>query len=502
MPMHPAQSLLYASGLILFWLMPLIAWTLLKGQRDTAARCWFLGTASYAIVAVLFVAQGPTGHWLQTGALSAFSTLMVLLLMESMRIELHPGPVRWMLVVVVVSVDAVVMTVVQGEFGPIVARVVQLSVISVLDLWLVVLLLRVIRLHRSRALFYVVCVALCVIATNLARVYRYWAYDEPGGLGDFTVTTNLAFLANYLSVVFYSFGYWGFVIEKSRNALLRAVEEAGLARTGESRALDRERQSLDLLRERDELIARLGAMQRIVHFGALSASIAHEINQPLASTRLCAQEALANLRGGGPPARTDEMLRRTVRENERAAGIVQTLRDLFKGRHAATERRNLDVIVEAIVRLMQQRATEDGVTITVQARAPECVPTGAGELEHVLLNLLSNAIDALRTLPLGLDRRVELRTLVDADHLVVWIGDSGPGIPQSQRERLFDLVQSSKADGLGLGLWLSRFIVERHGGAIEYVDEDERDRVFHAVLGGACFRIRLPRIEAATRAPG
>jgi C4-dicarboxylate-specific signal transduction histidine kinase len=61
------------------------------------------------------------------------------------------------------------------------------------------------------------------------------------------------------------------------------------------------------------------------------------------------------------------MLRRTVLENERAAGIVRTLRDLFKGRHTATEPRRLDVIIEAIVRLMQQRATEAGATITVHA---------------------------------------------------------------------------------------------------------------------------------------
>jgi hypothetical protein len=153
--MHPAQFLLFTSGLSLFWLMPLIAWTLLKGQRDTAARCWFLGTASYAIVAVLFVTQGPVSHWLHTAGSAAFATLMVVLLIESMRIELRPGPVRWALIALIFAFDAVLIGVTHAQYGLVVAR-----------------------------------------------VYRYLAHGEPGGLGDFTVTTNLAFLANYFSVVF------------------------------------------------------------------------------------------------------------------------------------------------------------------------------------------------------------------------------------------------------------------------------------------------------------
>jgi hypothetical protein len=92
---NPALALLYVSGLILFWLMPLIAWLLLKGQRDTGARYWFSGTASYAVVALLFVFQGADSSLVYSGATSGFSMLMVLLLIESMQYERNGRTPRW-----------------------------------------------------------------------------------------------------------------------------------------------------------------------------------------------------------------------------------------------------------------------------------------------------------------------------------------------------------------------------------------------------------------------
>ncbi len=496
MNVHPALFLLFTSGLILFWLMPFIAWLLLKGQRNTPARYWFLGTASYGIVALLFVFQNVVADWLYLASSAGFSALMVMLLIESMRLDLSQQAVRWGWVIGVSLADAVMIGLLQIAFGIETARCVQLIFLSVVDAVLLALLVRVAHRHRSRALVSVIFMLVIVITTNLLRVYRSLVYGEASGLLHFTPVSNVAFLANYLSVVFYSFGYWGYVIERGRAALMRAVQDAGEARSSENRALDRERQSNDLIRERDELIARLGAMQRIVHFGALSASIAHELNQPLASARLCAEEGLATLRATGSNDRVDAMLEKVVLENERAAAIVRTLRDLFRGQTTAIENRTLDEIVAGIVRLLERRARDASTRVVLCAAAPERVATGAGELEHVILNLLSNALDAVRAVQPS-ERVVEVRTWVEPDALILVVQDNGPGVPAAERDRLFDLMQSSKADGLGLGLWLSRYIVEKHGGTIDCALRPlARDR-FPQPLSGAQFEVRLPRHTSA-----
>jgi C4-dicarboxylate-specific signal transduction histidine kinase len=489
--LDPAQLLLYTSGLILFWLMPLIAWLLLKGQRDSPARCWFAGTASYAIVGLLFVFQGPQPHWAALVGVSVFANLMVMLLIESMLLELQGGRTRWGRWVLSSLLIAAVIALTQVHIGLEEARSVQLVIISGLDLLLLVLLARVARAHRSRALLFVILMVVVVLVTNLLRVWAFVSLGESTSLAQFTTIAMVGFLANYLSVVFYSFGYWGFVIEKGRAALLRAIDEAGSARDGETSALHRERLTQELLRERDELISRLGAMQRIVHVGALSASIAHEINQPLASSRLSAEEALVRLRDGRPVEVIEPLIERIVGETDRAAGIVRTLRDLFRGRKTEVDHRSLDEIIQHIAHILEQRVRESDISVRLQLDCPAVLPAGAGELEHVVLNLITNAIEAVQSSPPG-GRWIAVRTALNENGAVFEVSDSGPGVPLSKQSSLFNLAQSSKSDGLGLGLWLSRYIVERYGGIIEYLDGPRAGPAAPAPVSGARFVVRIP----------
>lgn len=480
--MNPALGLLLTVGFIQFWVMPAVAWALLKGQRDTAAKFWFAGTTCYAVTASLFVFHAVLPNLLSVAIGFVLVTLMLAFLCESLRREFQTGPTPWKWIALLVVFNLVLIAIAYELGGDDVMRCVQLIIISLLDIVCAALLVHVIRLHKSGALMFVLGGVVVVALVNLLRVYKYIETGESPTLLNFSFTSNLGFVVNYLSVVLYSFGYWGFVIEKNRATLVKEVGERARAQAGETEAIDRERLTKELLHQREELISQLARMQRAAQAGALSASIAHEINQPLASLRLNVEEAIELRRTDGDTARLDVLLSRIADENQRATAIIRTLREIFRGEQSAPELRKVDEVVGAMITLLQPRAQELGVEVRTDLAAPFRVRIGAGELEHVVLNLISNALDILST-DVTETPWVAITTSVSDGQVYLSVRDSGPGVSDELRELLFDLFSGSQRGGLGLGLWLSRHIVERNGGTIVLEP---------AWTGaGACFSVRL-----------
>ncbi len=481
---NPALSLLLVVGLIQFWLMPALAWVLLKGQRDVAARFWFGGTACYAVTVSLFVVQTVlpgTAHLILSFALV---TLMLMLMSESLRRELQSGPTPWGWIAALPMINAAALVMLHHQVGADVARVVQLGIVSALDVGCCALLAAVIRQKKSRALIFVLVAFMAVIITNLYRMYTFIASGEPALLLNFTLSSNLGFITNYLSVVVYSFGYWGFVIEKSRAALRTEAKQRSRAEEGESLAIERERMTLEVVRQREELISQLVKMQRAAQAGALSASIAHEINQPLASVRLGAEEALMLQKSDPGSDRLALLLQRIAEENSRAAGIIRTLRTIFGSYQARAEARTVDQVILATVDLVKARAKDLKIDLRLQLAAATPVAAGAAELDQVVLNLISNALDSLAAAGPG-QRQVLVSSQADPKEVSIQVSDNGPGISPTMRDQLFNLFASSRSEGMGMGLWLSRHIVERHGGSITVESDTE--------VPGARFTVRLPR---------
>lgn len=466
--------------------MPAIAWSLLKGQRDTSANFWFAGTACYAGTASLFVLQTVIPSTINALLGLALVVSMLLLLVESLRRELWAGPTPWVWMVALVVGNCSAMALITWQFGLEPMRVAQLLVVTLLDLVCCALLVRVIRVRRSRALAFVLVGFLAVILTNFARILGYLRGGESTLLLSFTPTANVAFIANYLSVVLYSFGYWGFVIEKNRSKLLQEIAERERAQASELQARTRELTSQELLVEREELIAQLTRMQRAVQAGALSASITHEVNQPLTSVRLSVEEALVLHGQLEHQSRVGQLLQRIAQENRRASATIQTLRNMFLGRQSAAENRPLDEVVKAMCDQLSRRIGQQGVELLSELNAPVRVEIGAGELEHVVLNLLTNALDALKREATP-QPQIRVSTQVHNQDVLLRVADNGPGILLADRQRLFDLFSGSNPAGMGLGLWLSRYIVERRGGQLLLDDDQEStDRA------GAAFTVRLP----------
>lgn len=434
---------------------------MLKGQRDRNANIWFAGTALYSVVVSLFVFSPHFPLWVRGPLISGLSGLSVLLLLESLRSELSNTPSPWARYsFLALSWFLLIWLVFQFPRGESVGRALHLVLISGLEFYLVWVANRVRHLHQSRAIWILMFTISAFAFSNLSRVLEYLMRGEFSLLQDFTLPGRFALVMNYISAIFYCYGYWGFVVEKSQNLMVKATEQAVLAR------------------EREKL-AQVG---KLAQSGALSASIAHEVNQPLAAIQLNAEEAQRMAREGGASEDLLVLLSRIEQDNRRAAQVVQRIRAMFRQDSPKHEPMALDELVLRMVNVNRARLDRERIDLRLVLDAPQTFEFAAGELEHIVMNLLDNAMDSMRVVP-AQERSLVLRTWREPGVVCLSVTDSGLGISEDRKVHLFELLQTTKEQGMGLGLWLSRYIAERHGGSIRLEEE---------AGPGACFVVRFP----------
>lgn len=245
--------------------------------------------------------------------------------------------------------------------------------------------------------------------------------------------------------------------------------------------------------------------KRLTAMEALSASIAHEINQPLASMVTNGDAALRWLSKAEPRIdKAEQALRRIVEDGHRANGVVAGIRTMFtKG---TRERAELDLaaIVARAASEAAREARHFGVEIAVEGeREVPPVIGNAVQLHHVLRNLIENAVDAVRAAPLR-PRRVTVRLSQEPHGEVhVCVADTGSGIAAEVAERLFDPFVTTKPGGMGMGLMFCRAVVEAHGGSIWVSPNTPHGAIFHfslpvAILSVADAQTR-PSVEEKAR---
>ncbi|MCS6951336.1 MAG: ATP-binding protein [Bryobacterales bacterium] len=231
---------------------------------------------------------------------------------------------------------------------------------------------------------------------------------------------------------------------------------------------------------RAALEAEVRRQDRLAVLGRLVAAVAHEIRNPLNSLRLTLELLRRRMDKGA--ARPEEM-DAAVAQVDRLDAILTRL--LTFGRAAPAERRRQPVkpVVEEAVRLAAEPARTRGVEVRLEtAPADLTAELDAAQIQQVLLNLLLNAVEAS---PPG--QTVEVRCQAHDGAVVILVTDHGPGIPESAQPYVFDAFFTTKPDGTGLGLAVSREIVSHHGGSLDFVTGPE----------GTTFRLRLPQQEHA-----
>ena len=231
------------------------------------------------------------------------------------------------------------------------------------------------------------------------------------------------------------------------------------------------KRAADALRE---LQMELAHANRLATMGQLAASIAHEVNQPIGAARNNAHAALRFLADDLPDlAEVREALECVVSETYRAGDIIGRIRDQVKKAPPRTEDVDLNNAIEEVVALVRGELSKNRVSLHTQlAEGLSPVRGDRVQLQQVMLNLILNATEAMSG---GDDEARELVLHTDAstpDGLIVAIGDSGPGIPPEDRERIFESFYTTKAGGVGIGLSICRSIIEAHGGRL-WADEHQ-----------------------------
>jgi len=248
------------------------------------------------------------------------------------------------------------------------------------------------------------------------------------------------------------------------------------------------RRSEEAARQRQ---AELTHVQRLSTLGELAAGLAHEINQPLAAIVNYARGSARRLRDEpGDAAAVLPAIDSIATEALRAGEVIRRLRHLIRKEEARREWVDLNALVSEAVGIVGPEARLAGVR--VEAYPADGVPPVLGDsiqIEQVILNLLRNAVEAMAG---GARRVLQVTTRVSRPgHVELAVRDTGPGLPAGVAEAVFEPFVSTKAGGLGMGLSISRTIVQAHGGRI-WASANHPE-------SGATFRVELP-VEAAAAA--
>jgi len=238
-----------------------------------------------------------------------------------------------------------------------------------------------------------------------------------------------------------------------------------------------------LLIERENLISSLLKANKTASTGALSASIAHELNQPLGASSLNIQFLQKKLAEGRiSSALEKEILDTLLADNQRAANIIRSLRSIFSEEKVVATRVDVGELLQTVLNIAKAEIAAQKIQITLQLEPDLFANVTAGEIQQVLLNLINNAIQALATSSRS-DRLLSIQGRHIDGSVQISVADNGDGISEEVQERLFELLSSTKKSGMGLGLWLCKHIVTRHGGIIWFESSQH---------GGAKFTFKLP----------
>jgi PAS domain S-box-containing protein len=228
---------------------------------------------------------------------------------------------------------------------------------------------------------------------------------------------------------------------------------------------------------------RLAQVARIQAMGELAAVIAHEVNQPLTAIVTNANFSLRQLKGSNP--NLDELrtaIMEIANDGTRASAVISRIRGLLtKGSPRRTDL-GVNQIIQEVIALLRNELSRNRISLSTDLASDlPRVPGDPVQLQQVLINLIMNAVEAMRT-STGRPRELLIRSARKPDGVLVQVQDSGPGIAPNLGHRIFEPFFTTKAEGTGMGLSISRSIIESHSGQLSLVPASQ----------GALFQFALP----------
>ena len=242
-----------------------------------------------------------------------------------------------------------------------------------------------------------------------------------------------------------------------------------------------------LLEEREEIIRQLTVFNKTAGMGALVASLAHELTQPLAVIQINTDMIGLVLNDHDAKLNQDTNIDKALtglrKANQRAVTIISTLRNMFGNGRKSISNFDFNALVQDVLLLCQPTLQRHSIDLQVNLDPQTLRMTGdKSQMQQVILNLMTNASEAFPASFQGV-KRISVQTQMVNSHIVLTVADNGMGIDPEIETMVFELLRTNKDTGMGIGLWLSKAIVESHQGKINFTT---------ALNRGTTFRVELP----------
>ena len=353
-----------------------------------------------------------------------------------------------------------------------------LLVIGCLIICLIGVLIELLQVRKREPLIQINFLIFTFTAEIVLDVARVWILLQDTSVTTSNILTEPFFtsLIRWFAVAFTVLSFIsinGFWAEK--------LAQSNAKNFGDSRRVSK------ILDERDSMIASLLKANKSSSTEALSASIAHELNQPLAAALLNIQH-LKMLHESDKlrPELIGQIVDQLEKDTKRAGEVIRSLRSIFIKDSALQEVIQVQEVLDNAAAIYKSELTKKKIQFELTLSGDSVVLCHRGQFLQVLLNLINNAIQALTSSD-SVKKLISVRGFQDGKNYVLEICDSGPGVPADKQSHLFELLNSDKSTGMGVGLWLCAHIMSNAGGKISYQD---------ATDGGAKFILRFPGIPS------
>ncbi|MEO0317295.1 MAG: Sensor histidine kinase TmoS [Pseudomonadota bacterium] len=459
--------------------------------------------AAIACLTVNFVLAGlvPNAPGYAVTLMNVFgwcASLMMCAALHSFRAPLSRRLKLGLVIAVIAAATAFDLIRQQGNSYYVIRATYSTCIFAAASLWMIVETWYLQRIHQSSQLRITLVIASLIFLLLTSRAVLL----TMSGIGSLehvhqenlllTLSRLLPTLATFLLVFSINNFFFERVLqlEDAANRTLQSTMASLNQAEGENQLIRELNQSLQQsIDEKQQLLQALTVANKTRNLNIFSAALAHEVSQPLASIQLNAQILMRDDLDKLPVEQRQQRLLNIVEGSRRASSIVQRLKRFINNREKSPASLSLHAVVDEMLGLVQSRLESGNIRIALSVGDDVRVFADESQLQMVMLNLLNNAIDAVMDVE---GERCIWVSFADAgpfSELVV--EDNGPGIAPAQLESVFDVFQTSKADGIGLGLWLCREVLALHGG---FIQAGQRPG------GGARFTIRLPAPAVAPSA--
>lgn len=464
--MDPRTSLLISLVLAIQIAVPIGAYLLFTGRHDDKTRLWLIGVILMSLGNALATIRPFLPEFVSHQMAWIFFAGSLQLLVEVFRRELGRRT-NWHVVGIILGFWALYQIAIYALDQTQTLGTASISfVIPIYGFVMIGLLQQLLRIQRSPSLFALQIVLGLSVLPQLFRLYRYLVTGNPEVMNvfGFSLITNLLVFATVFCMLFMTYGYWGFCMEKSQR-------ERDQARVGEDQAIQDADHYRQLVEERDRLVVINSRFSTVSALSSFSAMLIHDITQPLQTLQLGLERIRSNLVKGSPRDQLERDLLHLESTMDRAGALVTALRRLMQSGESKVAPVSLTPLFEKIDSILSSEALKRKVIIELSndLTYEDSIMADEVMLQRVLINLVANALDQFKLRSVNGPKiaiRLAIVNLEEVPGIAIEVADNAGGFEPEVLEWAGQPWSSQRPGSLGMALMLTKQLLGLWGGQL------------------------------------